>query len=75
MASATEIGPLMTDNVISGKNVAATVRSEIKDEVARLKAEHGKVCGCSLPLSTFDGYGDIHCPIEKSSSSFVRFDL
>lgn len=44
-AAAAEIGPLMTGNVISGKNVAATVRAEVKAEVAALKAAYGKVCG------------------------------
>lgn len=44
-AAAPEIGPLMEGNVISGKNVAATVRSEVKAEVAALKETYGKV-GC-----------------------------
>ena len=39
----TEIGPLMTGNVISGKNVAATVRAEVKADVAKLKEKYGKV--------------------------------
>mmetsp|Transcript_22078 Transcript_22078/g.61285 ORF Transcript_22078/g.61285 Transcript_22078/m.61285 type:complete len:348 (-) Transcript_22078:177-1220(-) len=49
-ASAPQIGPLMTGNVISGTNVAATVRSEIKDAVAKLKESHSKVPGLAVVI-------------------------
>ncbi len=49
MASTADIGPLMIGNVISGTNVAATVRSEIKEEVVKLKLKYGKVSDLLWP--------------------------
>mmetsp|Transcript_19319 Transcript_19319/g.48671 ORF Transcript_19319/g.48671 Transcript_19319/m.48671 type:complete len:356 (-) Transcript_19319:25-1092(-) len=61
-AAAPEIGPLMEGNVISGKNVAATVRSEVKAEVAALKETYGKVPGLAVVI-----VGE-----RKDSQTYVR---
>uniref|UniRef100_A0A061R604 Methylenetetrahydrofolate dehydrogenase (NADP+) / methenyltetrahydrofolate cyclohydrolase n=1 Tax=Tetraselmis sp. GSL018 TaxID=582737 RepID=A0A061R604_9CHLO len=55
-------GAFVDGNVISGKNVAAAVRSEIKQAVERMKEVHGKVPGLAVVI-----VGE-----RKDSQTYVR---
>lgn len=50
MAQTSATGSYMEGNVIDGKAVAASIRSEIAQQVAELKAKYDKVSNSAQPL-------------------------